>query len=148
MRLSRTSGLHLQAVKVTVARGLVVAYLQGVGDGGESALAQIGVPSRVPTADELPQLDLSRFTTVVVGPRASEAHPDLSGQRERLLDFARLGRGTYVYSAVTFFEQIPAGMSGALRLFVHLLSAGCGEAWGAESRRLSAVGSSPHPAVR
>jgi LmbE family N-acetylglucosaminyl deacetylase len=241
-RLYRTSGLYLQAVKVAVPRGLVVAYVQGVGDGGESALAQIGVPSRVLTADELPQLDLSRFTTVVIGPRAFEAHPELVGQRERLLDFARgggtlvvlnaqhaprapglfayptalasprpehvatadapvtpltsgsrllawpnriddadwrdwvrdralfvpsvvderyarvvemhdpgqrenrnailvarLGRGTYVYSAVTFFEQIPAGVTGGLRLFVNLLSAGCRAAEGAGSCPLSAV---------
>jgi hypothetical protein len=37
----------------------------------------------------------------------------------------RSGRGTYVYSAITFFEQLPAGVPGSLRLFVNLLSAGC-----------------------
>jgi hypothetical protein len=170
--------------------------------------------------------DLSRFTTVVVGPRAYEAHPQVMAQRERLLEFARaggtlvvqyqqyevqqpgvvpfpmtiarphdrvtieeapvtvvdpaspllrgpnaigaadwagwvqerslymprtfderyaaplemhdpgepanrgavlvapLGRGTYVYTSLSLFRQLPAGVPGAARLFVNLLAAG------------------------
>ncbi|HEV2864122.1 MAG TPA: PIG-L family deacetylase [Pyrinomonadaceae bacterium] len=37
---------------------------------------------------------------------------------------ARHGRGTYVYTGLAFFRQLPAGVPGAYRLFVNLLSAG------------------------
>ena len=36
-----------------------------------------------------------------------------------------LGRGTYVYSTITFFQQLPGGVPGSLRLLVNLVSAGC-----------------------
>jgi hypothetical protein len=36
----------------------------------------------------------------------------------------QLGRGTYVYTTLSFFRQLPAGVPGAARLFVNLLSAG------------------------
>lgn len=37
---------------------------------------------------------------------------------------ARLGSGHYTYTGIAFFRQIPAGVPGALRLFVNLLSLG------------------------
>lgn len=37
---------------------------------------------------------------------------------------APLGRGTYVYTTLSFFRQLPAGVPGAARLFVNLLGAG------------------------
>jgi hypothetical protein len=37
---------------------------------------------------------------------------------------ARYGRGSYVYTGVSFFRSIPAGIPGAYRLFLNLL------AWG------------------
>jgi hypothetical protein len=36
---------------------------------------------------------------------------------------APLGRGTYVYTTLAFFRQLPAGVPGGARLFVNLLSA-------------------------
>ena len=39
---------------------------------------------------------------------------------------ARYGKGTYIYTGYAFFRQIPAGVSGAIRLYVNLLSAGHG----------------------
>ncbi len=39
---------------------------------------------------------------------------------------ARLGRGTFVYTGLSFFRELPAGVPGALRLFVNLLA---GEEW-------------------
>ncbi len=35
--------------------------------------------------------------------------------------FARHGKGTYVYTGLAFFRQLPAGVPGAYRLFVNLL---------------------------
>ena len=35
-----------------------------------------------------------------------------------------LGKGTYVFTSLSLFRQIPAGVPGGMRLFVNLLSAG------------------------
>ncbi len=35
---------------------------------------------------------------------------------------ARVGRGTYVYTGLSFFRQLPAGVPGAFRLFANLLA--------------------------
>ncbi len=37
---------------------------------------------------------------------------------------AQVGRGTYVYTTLSLFRQLPAGVPGAIRLFMNLLSAG------------------------
>jgi hypothetical protein len=37
---------------------------------------------------------------------------------------APYGSGTYVYTTLSFFRQLPAGVPGATRLFVNLLAAG------------------------
>jgi len=37
---------------------------------------------------------------------------------------APVGRGQYIYTTLAFFRQLPAGVPGAARLFVNLLSAG------------------------
>jgi hypothetical protein len=35
---------------------------------------------------------------------------------------APLGKGTYVYTGLSFFRQLPAGVPGAYRLFLNLLA--------------------------
>lgn len=37
---------------------------------------------------------------------------------------ARHGKGTYVYTGLSFFRQLPAGVPGAMRLFANLVSGG------------------------
>ena len=37
---------------------------------------------------------------------------------------ASYGKGTYIYTGYAFFRQLPAGIPGAIRLYVNLLSAG------------------------
>jgi LmbE family N-acetylglucosaminyl deacetylase len=37
---------------------------------------------------------------------------------------ARYGKGTYVFTSLAFFRQLPAGVPGAYRLFVNMISAG------------------------
>ena len=39
---------------------------------------------------------------------------------------ARYGKGTYVYTTLAFFRQLPAGVPGAARLFVNLMASGEG----------------------
>ena len=47
------------------------------------------------------------------------------GQEPQLggLLYARSGQGTYIYAAYAFYRQLPAGVEGAYRLFVNLISA-------------------------
>ena len=49
--------------------------------------------------------------------------PDHPAQRGGLL-VAGLGKGTYVYTGLAFFRQLPAGVPGAYRLFANLLALG------------------------
>jgi hypothetical protein len=46
--------------------------------------------------------------------------PDLKGSTL----VARHGKGTYVFTALAFFRQLPAGVPGAYRLFANMISAG------------------------
>lgn len=224
-RLFHEAAIRLSAVNVQVASGLNVAYIPGVGDNVAPMLEQLGIPLTIVEADKVASADLSRFTTVVVGPRAYESSPALIAANHKLLDFARrghtlvvqygqfemanpgimpypitiarpgdrvteedapvriiapasailnapnrivpgdwqgwvqerslymprthderyrailsmndtgeapndgailvapLGSGTYVYTTLSFFRQLPAGVPGGARLFVNLLSA-------------------------
>ena len=37
---------------------------------------------------------------------------------------AKYGQGTYTYAAYAFYRQLPAGVAGAYRLFVNMLTLG------------------------
>ena len=91
----RSSALYLQAVDITIPATLSVAYVQGVGDEVASYLRQLGVPLAVISPEELAVVDLSRYSTLVVGPRAYDAHKELLTYNKRVLDFAKNG-GTVV----------------------------------------------------
>ena len=224
IRMYRYSALYFQAVDINVPPTLSIAYIPGVGENTAVTLRQLGIPVAILSPEELPVADLSRFSTVVVGTRAYEAHRDLVTYNSRLLDFAKkggtvvvqygqdiatlgvmpfpvttprtsrvtdedapvtildprsrvlnspnkigkddwadwvqeralymptvidphyatplemhdpgepdnkgallvtpLGKGTYVFTSLSLFRQIPAGVPGGMRLFVNLLSAG------------------------
>ncbi|HKG94881.1 MAG TPA: PIG-L family deacetylase [Gemmatimonadaceae bacterium] len=94
-RLYHEAAVAIQAVDVKLPAKLNVAYVPGVGDNIPPMLQQLGVPVTVVEASALGATDLSRFTSVVVGPRAFESHPELANQNARLLAFARAG-GTLV----------------------------------------------------
>ena len=49
--------------------------------------------------------------------------PGEQPQKGGLLE-TRYGKGTYIYTGYAFFRQLPAGVPGAVRLYVNLLSAG------------------------
>lgn len=51
-----------------------------------------------------------------------EAHDPGEGEQKGGLLVARLGRGTYVYTGLAFFRELPAGVPGAYRLFANLLA--------------------------
>jgi hypothetical protein len=57
------------------------------------------------------------------GPLLAMTDPGQPEQQGALL-VAKLGKGTYVYTGLAFFRQLPAGVPGAYRLFANLLGLG------------------------
>ncbi len=94
-RMYSASGMYLSAVTVRVPPRTHVGYIVGVGDRGLDALQQLDV--RVERIDPaaIVGTDLSRFTAIVVGPRAYETSDALVKANPRLLDYATRG-GTLV----------------------------------------------------
>ena len=56
-------------------------------------------------------------------PLLAIADPGRKAEHGALL-IAPVGEGTYVYTGLSFFRQLPAGVAGAVRLFVNLLALG------------------------
>ncbi len=94
-RLYRPATVAIHAVDINVPSNLSVAYIRGVGDNVEPALEQLGIPVTVITPRAIPTVDLSKFSTVVVGPRAYQASQELTDNNPYLLSYAKKG-GTLV----------------------------------------------------
>jgi hypothetical protein len=56
-------------------------------------------------------------------PLLASHDPGEAAQKGGLLR-ASYGKGTYIYTGYAFFRQLPAGVPGAIRLYVNLLNAG------------------------
>ena len=65
-----------------------------------------------------------RYTTVL-----SMHDPDEKPLAGSLL-WARHGKGTFIYTGLAFFRQLPAGVPGAYRLFANLLAGGAAQSHG------------------
>ncbi len=61
-----------------------------------------------------------RYETVIA------SHDPGESDKPGGLLFAKVGKGAWVYTGYAFFRQLPAGVPGAYRLFVNLVSAGAG----------------------
>jgi hypothetical protein len=107
-RLFRDARIELSAVEVQVPKTLNIAYIPGVGDNVAPMLEQLGIPVTLIEPEKLTSADLSRYTTVVVGPRAYESSPALVAANPKLFDFARAG-GTLVVQYGQF-EMASPGM--------------------------------------
>jgi hypothetical protein len=90
-RIYRPSKLTISAVDVVLPAPLNVAYIPGVGDNVAPILEELGVPLRIVESDDIPRTDLSRFTTIVVGPRAYQASQTLQDNNDYLLAYVRNG---------------------------------------------------------
>jgi LmbE family N-acetylglucosaminyl deacetylase len=95
LRFYRAASVQLEAVDATLPPRTTVAYIRGVGDNVATMLGELGLNVTLVTPEELAGIDLSKFGSVVVGPRAFAASPVLASQARRLQDFARAG-GTVV----------------------------------------------------
>jgi LmbE family N-acetylglucosaminyl deacetylase len=219
----------LRMAPLSLPRLSRIGYVRGAADQVPEALASVGVPVVLLSAETLERGNLARFDAIVVGPRAYETDSALVANNRRLLDYVRrggllivqyqqhrfftgafapypmavggpqvshdrvtderapvrvvakahpvtrqpnrlisgdwkgwvqerglyfarswdhhyqpvletgdpgdaalrgglliapLGQGTYVYTGLSFFRQLPAGVPGALRLFANLLALG------------------------
>ncbi|HWC72777.1 MAG TPA: PIG-L family deacetylase [Gemmatimonadales bacterium] len=224
--LTRPSVAQIRVARLALPALSRVGYVRGASDRVPEALAAVGVPLELISADSLARGDLSRYDVIVIGSRAYETEPALVANNGRILDYAKtgglvivqyqqypfvdggfapyalhiarphdrvtdetapvtlldpshpafhypneigaddwrgwvqerglyfahdwdttyvplvethdpppnppqelkggllvapLGRGTYVYTGLSFFRQLPAGVPGAYRLFVNLL---------------------------
>jgi hypothetical protein len=90
-RIYRASTIALNAVDIALPARANVGYVAGVSDNVAPVLQQLGVPITVIDPDDLPQQDLSRFTAIVIGPRAYQASQTLRQNNEYLLSYVRNG---------------------------------------------------------
>ncbi len=89
-RMYRDAVLTLRAVNVVVPQ-VAVGYIPGVSDNILPALRELGVNAAAIDPATLATADLSRFGTIVVGPRAYESSDALVANNARLLDYVRDG---------------------------------------------------------
>ena len=114
-RMYAPSGMWLSSVRVKLPPRAHVGYIQGVGDAGFAALRELDVVVEKLDAAQLATMDLSRFTSIIVGPRAYEATKGLVENNGRLLDFAKRG-GTLVVQYGQFEMMRPGIMPYPIQL--------------------------------
>ena len=90
-RIYRLSTLTISAVDLVLPARMNVGYVPGVGDNVAPVLEQLGVPVTIIDPDEIPTMDLGRYTAIVVGPRAYQASQTLIDNNEYLLSYVRKG---------------------------------------------------------
>ena len=132
-RIYKPATTTVSAVDMRVPATLRVAYVTGVGDNVAPMLSQLGIPVTLIAAGEITRADLQPYTTIVIGPRAYEAHPELAAANARLLEFARKG-GTVVVQYGQYEMTNPGMMPYPITL--------------ARAERQIAAHAEPHRAVR
>jgi hypothetical protein len=95
LRFYRAASVQIEAVNAALPAKTSIAYIRGVGDNVATMLGQLGLKVTLVTPEELADADLTKFGSIVVGPRAFAASPSLVAQSRKLQDFARAG-GTVV----------------------------------------------------
>lgn len=90
-RLYRPSHLMINAVEVNLPSRTNVAYIHGVGDNVAPFLSQLGVPLTMIDPEDLPSTGLSRYTAIVVGPRAYQASEALRDNNDYLMSYVKRG---------------------------------------------------------
>jgi LmbE family N-acetylglucosaminyl deacetylase len=93
-RLYAPAAVKVQVFDLKVAP-VKVGYIMGSGDEVPDALRRMGLDVTLIDPGMLSSADLSRFDTIVVGVRASEARPDFAANTGRLRDYMERG-GTLI----------------------------------------------------
>jgi LmbE family N-acetylglucosaminyl deacetylase len=107
--LFRPARTEIRGIDVKFGPGLHVGYLPGAGDETGKAVAQMGIPVETLSTDDLATGDLSRFTSIVVGVRASAVRADWKSHRERLLRYVQNGGHLIVQYQTQEFDEAPYG---------------------------------------
>jgi hypothetical protein len=81
----------VRGVDVTIAPGLKVGYVMGVGDDVPAGIAQLGAQVQLLGAQDLAAADLKPFDAIVTGTRAYAVRDDLRTYNQRLLDYVKHG---------------------------------------------------------
>jgi LmbE family N-acetylglucosaminyl deacetylase len=105
----RPAAVRVKTMDVSIAPGLKVGYVMGVGDRVPEAIEQLGAEVTLIDSETLASGDLSRFHTIVVGVRAFERRPDLRANSQRLLDYAERGGTVIVQYQKTEFNDAQYG---------------------------------------
>jgi LmbE family N-acetylglucosaminyl deacetylase len=105
----RAAAVRVKSMAISVAPGVKVGYVMGVGDRVPEAIEQLGADVTLIDGDTLASGDLSRFHTIVVGVRAYERRADLRANSQRLLDYAEGGGTVIVQYQKTEFNEAQYG---------------------------------------
>ena len=99
------STTRMQVIDVELEPGLLVGYVDGVGDEVPPAIEQLGASLEYISDDQLAYHDLARFDVIVTGVRAYERNAALRAYNDRLLDYVE-GGGTLIvqYNKFEFNE--------------------------------------------
>lgn len=89
------SNMYVSAVPVELRAGTRVGYIAGVSDDGIAALRALNIPTDELDPAQLAATDLSRYSTIVIGPRAYQVSSALRAANPRLFAWAQNG-GTLV----------------------------------------------------
>ncbi len=82
---------RVEVLDLIVPEHLLIGYVRGAEDSIPEFLQQLGIAVHLLTAEELDKGDLSRYATIVTGPRAYDVRDDLRRANGRLLDYVRQG---------------------------------------------------------
>ncbi|MEP7380476.1 MAG: PIG-L family deacetylase [Gemmatimonadota bacterium] len=106
---------RIRRVPVSIAPGLRVAYVMGVGDLVPDAISQLGATVTLLDAAAVSAGDFSRFDAVVVGTRAYAVRAELPAATPALLTYARGGGNVVVlYQTQEFRPETMAPFPAAL----------------------------------
>ena len=89
--LYRDATSTIRGIDLTIASGLRVGYVMGVGDDVPGGLLQLGVDVQLLGPQELATADLSRLNAIITGTRAYAVREDLRTYNRRLLDYVQNG---------------------------------------------------------
>jgi LmbE family N-acetylglucosaminyl deacetylase len=87
----RDASASVRGVDVSIAPGLKVGYVMGIGDDVPAGLTQLGVDVQLLAGQDLATADLSRFDAIMTGTRAYAVRDDLKTYNRRLLDYVKGG---------------------------------------------------------
>jgi LmbE family N-acetylglucosaminyl deacetylase len=90
-RMYASAVVELTAIDMVTRARMNVGYVQGVGDNVAPVLNDLDIPVTMLDPATLPVIDLSKFTTIVVGPRAYQSNQRLIDNNAYLLAYVRRG---------------------------------------------------------